>query len=328
MKRFRHLRIDQETRDKNVEVQLNIDDFIYPYFVVEGTNINTEISSLDGVYQLSIDNIIKDIKECLELGINKFLLFGVIDSSLKTENAEAALQTNNLVARTVSAIKKTYPKVLVITDVCLCGYTHHGHCGVIENNEVVNDKTLPLLGQMALTHALAGADFVAPSSMMDGQVLAIRKALDKGGLNSTKILGYSAKYASNFYGPFRDAADSTPSFGDRKTYQMDYRTSDQAIDEIVADAEEGADWIMVKPAHTYLDILYRAKQKFPNKKLAAYHVSGEYMLIKKAAEAGLLNEQAGMFEVLYALKRAGSDYLISYYAKEAARIIQGKLMKK
>lgn len=321
MKRFRNLRINQNTRDKNAEFSLNSDDFIYPYFVVDGKNKKNIIPSLKDVYQLSIDNILIDIQECIDLRINKFLLFGVLESKLKTEFADEAVKPNNLVANAVEAIKQKYPNVIVITDVCMCGYTDHGHCGIVEGDTVNNDKTLPILANMALSHAKAGADFVAPSSMMDGQVLAIRELLDKSGYKSTKVLGYSAKFASSFYGPFRDAAGSAPSFGDRKTYQMDYRVSQQAINEVTADIEEGADWVMVKPAHTYLDILAKTKLKYPNKKLAAYHVSGEYMLIKAAAEAGLLDEIPAMFETLYAIKRAGTDYIITYYAKKAAKLL-------
>jgi porphobilinogen synthase len=254
------------------------------------------------------------------LGIKSILLFGVIDDKEKDENGTAAYLPGNLVSAAVKAIKAQYPFLTVVTDVCLCGYTSHGHCGVIHNNEIMNDSTLPLLAQMALKHAEAGADYVAPSAMMDGQVEAIRTLLDAKGFSSTKILAYSAKYSSVFYGPFRDAAQSAPSFGDRKTYQMDYRSIGQAIGEVAADIAEGAEWVMVKPAHTYLDIIQRVKSNFPEVPLVAYQVSGEYMMIKAAAKAGYINEELAMLEALTAIKRAGADFIISYYAKDFAKL--------
>lgn len=315
MKRFRDLRKDQNTRDKYAEVKLKPNDFIYPYFVVDGQRKREPIQSLHNVYRYSVDELIQDLEETMSLGINKTLLFGVIDESLKNESGTASCSPDNLVSRAVKAIKQKFPELLVFTDVCLCGYTSHGHCGLIRQKKVDNDTTLPLLAQMAITHAEAGADFVAPSAMMDGQVEAIRNSLNSGGYLDTKILSYSAKYASGFYGPFRDAAQSAPSFGDRRSYQMDYRTIGQATDEVAADLAEGADWIMIKPAHTYLDIIYRAKSLFPEAPLVAYQVSGEYMMIKAAADAGLLDERIAMTEVLTAIKRAGANYIITYYAK-------------
>ena len=321
MKRFRKYRTDQRTRDEYSEVSLKTDDLIYPYFIVEGKSVKQEISSLKDVYHLSIDMLLKDIEEVNNLGINKILIFGVIDKSLKDEIAKMAYAPDNLVSRAVEAIKNKFPELIVITDVCLCGYTDHGHCGLVIDHEIDNDKTLPFLSRMAYTHAKAGADFVAPSAMMDGQVKAIRTYLDQNSLTNTGILSYSAKYASNFYGPFREAAQSAPAFGDRKTYQMDFRTIRQSLEEIKTDIEEGADWVMVKPAHTYLDIIQRAKQEFPATQLVAYQVSGEYMMIEAAADSGYFDGDNAMMEALTAIKRAGADKVITYYAKKLARIL-------
>lgn len=315
IKRFRLLRQNAETRNKYAEVKINPEDFIYPYFIVEGKNQKQTISTLPGVYRLSIDMLLKDLEEIKSLNINKILLFGVIENHLKDEKGTAGYDPDSLVCRAVRSIKAKFPEIIVFTDVCMCEYTSHGHCGLIENQDVDNDSTLPLLARIALSHARAGADFVAPSSMMDGQVWAIRNILDENGL-STKILAYSAKYASSFYGPFRDAAASAPSFGDRKTYQMDYRTKHQGIDEIGADIEEGADWVMVKPAQSYLDIIQRASVTFPEIPLTAYQVSGEYAMLKSAAANGLLIEEQAFTESLTAIKRAGAQFIISYYAKE------------
>lgn len=269
MKRFRQFRKTQEIRNQYADVPaLTADTFIYPYFVCEGEDRKEEISSMKGIYRFSIDRLLQDIEELLSLRIDKILLFGVVDESEKDERGSAAYKPDNLISRAVLAIKARFPKVVVFTDICLCEYTSHGHCGLLYEHDVENDSTLPLLAEMAYRHALAGADFVAPSAMMDGQIEALRQRLTAEGL-STWILAYSAKYASGFYGPFRDAADSSPSFGDRKSYQMDYRTQNQGIEEIEADIEEGADWIMVKPALAYLDMLWRAKQKFPDYPLVA-----------------------------------------------------------
>jgi porphobilinogen synthase len=315
MERYHQYRKDQDTRDKYAEVNVTSDNFIYPYFVVEGSKQKQEINSLKNVFRFSIDELLKDIEQVVKIGINKILLFCVIDESLKDEIGSNAYSENNLINRAIKKIKEGFPELLIFTDVCLCGYTSHGHCGLLKNQEIENDATLPLLAEMALQHALSGADFVAPSAMMDGQVEAIREKLNEKKLK-TKILSYSAKYSSGFYGPFRDAAKSAPSFGDRKTYQMDYRTIDQALQEVKADIDEGADWVMVKPAHSYLDIIQRVKKNYPKIPLVAYQVSGEYMMVKAAAGAGYLNEEAAMIEVLTAIKRAGADYIISYYAKD------------
>jgi porphobilinogen synthase len=318
MERLRNYRLDKLTRDKYAEVCVRKSDFIYPYFIVEGTEQKQDIKSLHGVCRFSIDTLLIDIDDLVKLGIDKILLFGVIDESLKDSVGTYAYSDNNLVSKAVKLIKLRFPMVIVFTDICLCGYTSHGHCGLLEGENIDNDSTLPLLAKMALQHALAGADFVAPSAMMDGQVEAIRKLLDEHNLD-TRILSYSAKYSSGFYGPFRDAAHSAPTFGDRKTYQMDYRTISQSIDEVEADIFEGADWTMVKPAHTYLDIIQRIKSRFIHIPLVAYQVSGEYMMIKAAAQAGYMNEELAMLEALTAMKRAGADYIITYYAKEFVR---------
>ena len=317
MKRFREFRKDQATRDKYADVALGAKDFIYPYFVVEGEGVKEEISTMPGIYRFSIDTLVTDVKECYALGIDKVLLFGVIEDSLKDERGSLAYAEDALVCRAVRAIKAAIPEVCVITDVCLCEYTSHGHCGLLHNHDVENDATLPLLAEMAYVHAKAGADFVAPSAMMDGQIEALDKRLREAELrDKCKILAYSAKYASAFYGPFRDAADSTPSFGDRKTYQMDYRTHDQGLEEIAADIEEGADWTMVKPAMPYLDMIARGVERFPQVPMVAYQVSGEYSMLKAAAKLGYLDEQRVVYESLIAIKRAGAQYIISYYAKE------------
>ena len=317
MKRFREFRKDQATRDKYADVALGAKDFIYPYFVVEGERVKEEISTMPGIYRFSIDTLVTDVKECYALGIDKVLLFGVIEDSLKDERGSLAYAEDALVCRAVRAIKAAIPEVCVITDVCLCEYTSHGHCGLLHNHDVENDATLPLLAEMAYVHAKAGADFVAPSAMMDGQIEALDKRLREAGLrDKCKILAYSAKYASAFYGPFRDAADSTPAFGDRKTYQMDYRTHDQGLEEIAADIEEGADWTMVKPAMPYLDMIARGVERFPQIPMVAYQVSGEYSMLKAAAKLGYLDEQRVVYESLIAIKRAGAQYIISYYAKE------------
>lgn len=317
MKRFRPYRLTPEIRDKYADVSINVKDFIYPYFVVEGEGVKEEISTMPGIYRFSIDTLVEDVKEIYALGIDKVLLFGVIDDNQKDERGSLAYAEDALVCRAVKAIKAAQPEVCVITDVCLCEYTSHGHCGLLCNHDVDNDSTLPLLAEMAYVHAKAGADFVAPSAMMDGQIEALDKRLREAGLrDKCKILAYSAKYASAFYGPFRDAADSAPSFGDRKTYQMDYRTHDQGLEEIAADIEEGADWTMVKPAMPYLDMIARGVERFPKTPMVAYQVSGEYSMLKAAAKLGYLDEQRVVFESLIAIKRAGAQYIISYYAKE------------
>jgi porphobilinogen synthase len=283
--------------------------------VTEGTGVREEIGTMEDIYRLSIDELLKDLEETLALGVNKILLFGVIPEEEKDERGSAAYKPDNIISKAVRAIKERFPQTVVFTDICLCEYTSHGHCGLLCNCDVDNDSTLPLLAEMAYQHAVAGADFVAPSAMMDGQIEALRQRLDSAGLK-TKILAYSAKYASAFYGPFRDAAGSAPSFGDRKSYQMDYRTKEQGLEEIAADIEEGTDWIMVKPAMPYLDMLYRASQRFPEYPLVAYQVSGEYSMLLNGARQGFFDEHRIFAESLNAIRRAGAKYIISYYAKK------------
>ncbi len=317
MKRFRPYRTSEPVRNRYADVTLSPDEFIYPYFIIEGNNRKEEIRSMPGVYRFTIDRLLQDLVLPVKHGVNKILLFGVVDEEVKDERGTAAYSPGSLIVRTIRAVKKEFPEIVIFTDVCLCEYTSHGHCGLLQGNEVENDSTLPLLAEMARQHALAGADFVAPSSMMDGQVEAIRTVLQKEGL-PTRILAYSAKYASSFYGPFRDAAQSAPAFGDRKSYQMDYRSRDQGLGEIEADIEEGADWVMVKPTLAYLDILQRALTRFPEIPLVAYQVSGEYAMLKAAAQLGYLDEQNTFYESLTAIKRSGANYIITYYAKEFA----------
>ena len=317
MKRFRTFRTNQATRDRYADVAVSVQDFIYPYFVVEGEGVVEPIPTMPGINRYSIDTLVKDVQEVKALGIDKVLLFGVVGDDVKDERGTAAYADDNLISRAVRAIKQASPETIVMTDVCLCEYTSHGHCGLLHHHDVDNDTTLPLLAEMAYQHAKAGADFVAPSAMMDGQVEAIKQRLRETGFaDKTKVLAYSAKYASAFYGPFRDAADSAPAFGDRKTYQMDYRTHDQGLEEIEADLEEGADWTMVKPALPYLDMIARAVERFPQVPMVAYQVSGEYAMLKAAANAGYLDEQRVVYESLIAIKRAGAQYIITYYAKE------------
>jgi porphobilinogen synthase len=316
MKRFRQFRATQEIRDRYADVEpIQAEDFIYPYFVTDGTGVREEIGTMEDIYRLSIDELLKDLEETLALGVNKILLFGVIPEEEKDERGSAAYKPDNIISKAVRAIKERFPQTVVFTDICLCEYTSHGHCGLLCNCDVDNDSTLPLLAEMAYQHAVAGADFVAPSAMMDGQIEALRQRLDSAGLK-TKILAYSAKYASAFYGPFRDAAGSAPSFGDRKSYQMDYRTKEQGLEEIAADIEEGTDWIMVKPAMPYLDMLYRASQRFPEYPLVAYQVSGEYSMLLNGARQGFFDEHRIFAESLNAIRRAGAKYIISYYAKK------------
>jgi len=318
MKRFRPYRTDAATRDIYADIHLSVKDFIYPYFVVEGENQIQPIPSLRGISRFSPDELIKDLEETVALGIDKILVFGVIDNQFKDETGSAGYSPDSIVCRAIRLIKRHYPQLTVLTDVCLCEYTSHGHCGLLIGETVDNDSTLPLLAKMALVHAQAGADFVAPSAMMDGQVKAIKDLLKENG-QTAKVLAYSAKYASSFYGPFRDAAASAPSFGDRKSYQMDFRTKQQGLDEITADIEEGADWVMVKPAQAYLDIIQRVSTTYPDIPLVAYQVSGEYAMLIAAAQAGVLNEKQAFFESLTAIKRAGAHLIISYYAKDFVR---------
>lgn len=314
--RTRRLRKSRVMRDMLAETSLSINDFIYPLFIVEGENIKQEISSMENIFRYSIDRLSEELDELQELGINKLLLFGIPQH--KDSVGSQGYAADGVVQEATRFIKANYPEILVVTDVCMCEYTDHGHCGVLdETGYVINDATLKLLGKIALSHAEAGADIIAPSDMMDGRVAYIREVLDENGFAEIPIMAYSAKYSSSFYGPFRDAADSAPSFGDRKTYQMDYRNSNEAMLEHLSDIEEGADIIMVKPALSYLDIIQRTSDTFL-KPIAAYNVSGEYSMIMNAIKQGLVDE-AIIDEVLYSIKRAGAKIIITYHAKDYAR---------
>lgn len=316
--RLRRLRKSPALREMFRETFLIKSDFIYPLFIVEGENVKKEISSMPGQFQLSVDNILRECEELQNLGINSVLLFGIPRE--KDDVGSGAYDDDGIIQKALREIKASFPDLLVITDVCLCEYTSHGHCGVVENGYVNNDKTLELLAKEALSHAQNGADIIAPSDMMDGRISAIRQTLDKNGFAETPIMAYSAKYSSAFYGPFREAAESSPQFGDRKSYQMDLGNSDEALREIALDIQEGADIVMVKPALSYLDIIRRTKDSF-NIPIAAYNVSGEYSMIKAAAEQGWLDGEKVMMEVLTSIKRAGADVIITYFAKEAARVL-------
>lgn len=317
--RLRRLRQTENLRKLVRETRLSPDNFIYPLFVVHGKGIKKEIPSMPGNYQQSIDNIVKDAKETFSLGIPAIILFGIPEH--KDELASEAYAEKGIIQQAIKAIKDKVPELIVITDVCLCEYTSHGHCGVIKKGKILNDPTLQLLAKEAVSHAKAGADIVAPSDMMDGRVSAIRSALDKEGFIDTPIMSYAAKYASSFYGPFRDAAESTPKFGDRRTYQMDTANAREAIREVALDIDEGADIVMVKPALSYLDIIYRVKNEF-NLPVAAYNVSGEFSIIKAGAKLGWIDEKRMMMEVLTSIKRAGADLILTYFAKEAAKILK------
>lgn len=316
--RPRRLRKNESFRRLIRETKLAVDDFIYPLFVVPGKGVKRPVSSMPGVFQMSVDEILKEVREAKELGIPAVLLFGIPEE--KDEHATGAFKKDGIIQRAVREIKHGVSDMLVVTDVCLCEYTSHGHCGILNGQNVDNDATLEVLAETAVSHARAGADMVAPSAMMDGQVGMIREALDEAGFASVPIMAYSAKYASSFYGPFREAAESAPKFGNRKSYQMDPANVDEALREITLDVEEGADIVMVKPALAYLDVIRRVKEEF-DLPLAAYNVSGEYSMIKAAAQMGWLDEELIMMEVLTAIKRAGADIIITYFAKEAAKLL-------
>jgi porphobilinogen synthase len=317
--RPRRLRKNENFRRLLRETALSVNDLVYPLFVVEGKGVKKPINSMPGNFQLSIDNLVREVEKTKELGIPAVLLFGIPDK--KDEVASGAFARDGIVQRAVRRIKEKVPDILVITDVCLCEYTNHGHCGMIEKGEVDNDSTLEVLAETALSHAKAGADMVAPSAMMDGQIGAIRETLDEAGYETLPVMAYAAKYASCFYGPFREAAESTPQYGDRKSYQMDPANSDEAIREMNLDVEEGADILMVKPALPYLDIIRRAKEEF-DLPVAAYNVSGEFSMIKAAANLGWLDGEKAMMESLISIKRAGADIIITYFAQEVAEVLQ------
>ena len=322
MKRLRSKRASAALRDRHAETKLSAKDLINPYFLADGKGLKEKIKGFDGVFRFSTDMLLKDIGALISSGVDKVLLFGAPDASGKDSRGSGAYADDGVVPRSVAAIKASFPEVTVITDVCMCAYTDSGHCGLVSGGKVLNDATLPYLARIAVCHAKAGADIVAPSAMMDGQVGAIRRALDRNGFKQTGIMGYSAKYASALYGPFREAEKSRPSFGDRKTYQMDHRNLKEALAEVKADIREGADIVMVKPAHTYLDVIRAVKAAYPRARLAAYHVSGEYAMLKAAARAGVFDEDAAVMEVLTAIKRAGAGLIITYFSKQAADLIK------
>ncbi len=317
--RPRRLRANENVRRMVRETKLSPDDFIYPLFVTHGKGVKKEIGSMPGNFQQSIDNIVKDCEEVKGLGIPAVLLFGIPEH--KDETGSEAYSDEGIVQHAIKAIKNKLPELIVITDVCLCEYTSHGHCGIIKNGVVQNDATLELLSREAVSHAKAGADMVAPSDMMDGRVGAIRQSLDHEGFHDIPIMSYAAKYASSFYGPFREAAESTPQFGDRRSYQMDAPNSRESLREVALDIDEGADIVMVNPALAYLDIIYRVRSQF-NLPVAAYNVSGEFSMIKAAAKLGWIDGERAMMESLVAIKRAGADIILTYFAKEAAALLR------
>ena len=314
--RLRRVRELEPVRSLIRETRLSASSFIYPLFVTHGQGVRQPIEPMPGCYHLSLDLLAEEAVEVADLGIPGVLLFGL--PAEKDPLGTGAYDPEGIIQEAIKVIKQAAPQLLVVTDVCLCEYTDHGHCGVIENGKVDNDQTLELLARSALAQVQAGADLVAPSAMMDGQVRAIREALDRAGEQNVPIMGYAAKYASSFYGPFRVAADSTPQFGDRRSYQMDPANRRMAMREIEADIAEGADIVMVKPAMTYLDVLQQARQRFDHP-IAAYNVSGEYPMIKAAARQGWIDEKAATLELLTAIQRAGADIIITYHAKEVAR---------
>lgn len=318
-RRLRRLRMNDAFRSMVRETELSPKDFIYPLFVVPGKNVRREVRSMPGVFQLSIDEIVKECVEVKTLGILAVILFGIPEH--KDEVGSEAYDEAGIIQMAVRAIKKEVPNLIVITDVCLCEYTSHGHCGIVRGDEIVNDESIELLAKEALTHAQAGADMVAPSDMFDGRVRAIRSILDENDFKNTPIMSYAAKYASGFYGPFRDAAESTPKFGDRRSHQMDPANSDEALREVEQDILEGADIVMVKPALPYLDIIRRVKDTF-QMPTAAYNVSGEYAMIKAAGRNGWIDEQRVMMEVLTSIKRAGADLILTYFAKDASKLLR------
>jgi porphobilinogen synthase len=319
--RPRRLRKSETIRRMVRETRLAPEDFIYPLFVIHGRRVKNDIQSMPGVAQLSVDLAVKEAQEAFQIGIPAVILFGI--PRQKDPRGREGYSRSGIVQQAIRAIKKEVPGLVVATDVCLCEYTSHGHCGVLRRGEVDNDATLGLLAKMALSHAEAGADIVAPSDMMDGRVKAIREVLDRRGFEDLPILSYAAKHASVFYGPFREAAESTPQFGDRKTYQMDPANPREALREVRLDVQEGADIVMIKPALAYLDIIRSVREEF-DLPVGAYNVSGEYSMIKAAARQGWIDGERAMMEVLTAIKRAGADLILTYFAKEAARLLNKK----
>ncbi|MBM7691955.1 porphobilinogen synthase [Peribacillus deserti] len=319
--RHRRLRTSKNMRAIVRETFLRAEDFIYPIFVVEGTHVKNEINSMPGVFQISLDLLEAEMNEVASLGIKSVILFGVPDEHHKDECGTGAYSHNGIVQEATRTVKKSHPDIIVVADTCLCEYTSHGHCGVVENGKVLNDESLELLAKTAVSQAEAGADIIAPSNMMDGFVAAIRAGLDEAGYTDIPIMSYAVKYSSAYYGPFRDAANSAPQFGDRKTYQMDPANRLEAIREAESDVEEGADFLIVKPSLSYLDIMRDVKNNF-NLPVVAYNVSGEYSMIKAAAINGWIDERSIVMETLTSMKRAGADLIITYFAKDAARWIK------
>jgi porphobilinogen synthase len=317
--RPRRLRRNQALRSLVRETRLTPDDFVLPLFACPGDGVRREISSMPGVFNLSVDEIAKEAAAAYDSGVRGVILFGLPES--KDELASGAYAEDGIVQRAIREIRRSAPELIIIADTCLCEYTSHGHCGVVRGGDVLNDESLELLAQTAASQAAAGADIVAPSAMMDGQVGAIREALDDAGFDNTAIMSYAVKYASGFYGPFREAAQSTPEFGDRRAYQMDPPNAREAMREAELDYSEGADILMVKPATVYLDVLKMVRDRF-DLPLAAYHVSGEYALIKAAAQKGWIDEERVMMETLTSIKRAGADIILTYYAREAIRVLE------
>lgn len=322
--RLRRLRQNHSIRNLISETRIDLSKLVLPIFVHHGQKIKNPIASMPGQFQLSVDNLDAEIQQLVALGIRNVILFGIPEK--KDSLGSQAYVDDGVIQSAIAVIKKIAPTLLVMSDVCFCEYTDHGHCGVITHaasDDVDNDRTLELLAKVAVSHAQAGADMIAPSGNMDGMVQAIRQALDAAGFQHTPILSYAVKYASAMYGPFRDAAQGAPKFGDRRKYQMNIANANEALRECELDIDEGADMLMVKPAHTYLDIIYRIKQNFPQLPLCAYHTSGEYAFLKAASEKNWLNERDAVLEVLTAIRRAGADFIITYYAKQAANWIRG-----
>ncbi|WP_205509468.1 porphobilinogen synthase [Longitalea arenae] len=319
-RRNRILRQSPAIRSLVAETILTPNDFIVPLFINEGENYKEEIASMPGYYRMSLDNTVKEVKELWSMGLKSVLLFIKCKDELKDNKGTEALNPKGLMQRSIRAIKEACPDMLVMTDVALDPFSSYGHDGIVEGSEIVNDATVEVLAQMSVSHAQAGADFVAPSDMMDGRIAAIREALEENGLHKTGIMSYSAKYASSFYGPFRDALDSAPGFGDKKTYQMDYSNRVEAVKETLMDVEEGADIVMVKPALAYLDIIREVKNAV-SVPVSAYNISGEYAMIKAAARMGWIDENKAILETLTAIKRAGADLIATYFAKDAIKLI-------
>ncbi len=314
--RLRRLRHNENIRNLIRETRLDVDNLVLPLFIRHGSGIKKPIASMPGHFQISVDKLDEEVQSLSRLGIKSVLLFGI--PAQKDALGKDSYSENGIIQTAIPVIKKIAPELLVMSDVCFCEYTDHGHCGVVVKDWVDNDKTLELLAKQAVSHAQAGADIIAPSGMMDGMVQAIRTGLDAAGYHNTPILSYSVKYCSAMYGPFREAAEGAPTFGDRRTHQMTFANSNEAVRECALDIAEGADMLMVKPAHTYLDVIARIKQTYPELPLGAYHTSGEYAMIKAAAEKGWINERQTALEVLTAIRRAGADFIITYFAKDAA----------